>query len=341
MYSPSHLKNVLPLSASLKDRIYSFRKKAKDIVKGSSSLIPLIIGPCSIHDCKGAFLYAKALKEINEHIKDTFFLVMRVYIEKPRTTVGWKGLVYDPFLTGEEEMKKGIYLARELCIDLTKLGVPIAMEFVNPILAPYFEDLVTWGFVGARTASSQIHRELTSSFSFPVGFKNTVDGNLDLPIGGVISSRSAHHFLTIDEEGSTTIIHSNGNPLTHLVLRGSLEGPNYDQESIQSAFRLQQKYGVSTKVLIDCAHDNSNKNHITQEEVFQDVICQIANDRAHILGLMVESYLEEGNQMVQKEVKPLTQISITDPCIGLEKTLKLINWSKTHLQTGTKSVISI
>lgn len=332
MYSPKSLFSEQPLFEREAKIIKRYRQIAKRICAGEIDLIPIIVGPCSIHSIEGALEYAKRIKDLYQEVSETLFPIMRVYVEKPRTTIGWKGLLYDPFLNGTNDIASGIRAVRYLLTQLARLGIPTATEFVNPLTALYFKDLVTWGFIGARTSASQIHREFASSLTFPVGFKNDLNGNLHVAINSIIGARSSHTYLSLNTDGLPALIKSHGNPFTHLVLRGSDNHTNFDSESIEEAISIQGKSGLTNKVLIDCAHGNSKKNPGRQKEVFFEVSEQISSGNTHILGLMLESYLEEGNQPFEHGASISPTRSITDPCISWEDTETLLRWLNNSLK---------
>ncbi len=322
--SPVSLKSKFLLTRGGGAFLSDSRDEARKIVVGKSKKLALVIGPCSIHNIESALSYAKKLKKLSDYVEETLFVVMRVYVEKPRTTVGWKGFLYDPYLNGTNDLNEGLSLTRELLLELVHLKLPSATEFVNPLTAQFFEDLVTWGFIGARTTSSQIHRELASSLPFPVGFKNTLEGDLTSPINSIISAKTPHTFLANNQEGRLAICCSSGNPHSHLVLRGSELEPNYDKEHLIYAKKLQKASGIYHPIMIDCSHGNSKKNPIHQQEVFKRVIQQYMKYQTPLLGLMVESFLESGNQSLELGFPLSPSLSITDPCLGWNETENLI-----------------
>jgi 3-deoxy-7-phosphoheptulonate synthase len=303
--SPVELKARYPLT-----RQNSFRQTAIDLLTGKESRLCLIVGPCSIHDPIQGLEYAKKLKALADDLAPFAFLVMRTYIEKPRTLGGWKGLAYDPHLDGSHDLEEGLCRARQFLCAVAEVGMPIAAELLSPIVSAYIDDLVTWGFIGARTAASPIHRELASSFSFPIGFKNSLDGNIDVAINGVRSARKPHCFFQINEEGRAAAVQTAGNPYGHVVHRGSISGPNYDATAIQETAQKLEKAELPARVLIDCAHGNSQKDPQKQKTVFYDVLQQIEAGSPHILGMMVES--GDG-------------ASLTDPCLSWEETEELLS----------------
>lgn len=318
--SPRDLQTLFPLSKRGKASLLANREVAKNIFLGKDERKVCIIGPCSIHHIGGFLTYTELFQDLANRVSDTLFLVLRAYIEKPRTLTGWKGFMLDPLLTGSTDIELGLHLSRELLLSLVEKGIPLATEFVNPLSSYYFSDLITWGFIGARTAVSQPHREIASSFPFPVGFKNTIDGDINAPIDSILASRAPHTFLGISPLGQITSIESTGNPYTHLVLRGSEQEPNYDAPALAKALHRQRQRGISSPLLIDCAHGNSKKCHHTQELVFQKVLHHLPPFASSLLGFMLESYLEGGHQ----PSLPSPYLSFTDPCISWERTESLI-----------------
>lgn len=321
-FSPSDLVQKLPLNGDTFSSIAKHRSQVQEIVQGNSPLLAIIVGPCSLHDKGSALIYAKKLLSLQKKVEKTCFLVMRVHVEKPRTYLGWKGFAYDPDLKGESDLEKGIFKSRELYLEIANLGVPLATEFLEPLISPYLADLVSWGFIGARTSSSQIHRQLASSFPFPVGFKNSVEGNLEGAILGAMSARHPHNFLHTDMDGKISPFDSEGNLHSHIVLRGDQNGPNYSASDIQKAFRLSEEKGLKSRILIDCAHGNSEIKPLDQKKVCENVLEQCIAGNRKIMGMMMESHLKEGNQPITGNIDP--SISLTDPCMNWEETESLI-----------------
>ena len=285
----------------------------------------LIVGPCSIHNLEDALEYGMRLKELANKMEESCFLVMRAYVEKPRTQIGWKGLLHDPHLNGSEDIACGLSLSRSLLVQLAEMDVPTATEFLTPTLAPYIEDLITWGCIGARTSASQPHRLLASSLPMPIGFKNTVDGNISCAVNGALVAKSPHAFPQISEDGKLCHIKSLGNPHTHIVLRGGSQGPNYSSGSIQQVLGELRKQELPPRVLVDCSHDNCEGKYFQQRKVFQSVLEQIRGGNSHILGMMLESHLDAGAQIIPASVSELQKgVSITDPCLDWSETEELI-----------------
>ena len=295
------------------------RHQIADLVHGRDKRLLVIIGPCSIHDPKAAFEYAQRLLPLRKKYEKELLIVMRVYFEKPRTTVGWKGLINDPHLNGTFDINFGLRQARRLLLDLNNLGVPASTEFLDMITPQYYADLISWGAIGARTTESQVHRELASGLSCPVGFKNGTDGNLKIAIDAISAASHPHHFLSVTKAGHSAIVHTAGNPDCHVILRGGKE-PNYSAEHVKAAADQLAKAGVTTKLMVDFSHANSRKDYTRQMEVARDVAAQLQNGEQNIMGIMVESHLVEGRQD-----KPETYgQSITDACIGWNTTEELL-----------------
>ncbi len=295
------------------------------ILRQDDRRLLVIVGTCSIHDVDGALEYATKLGRRREELSAQLCLVMRVYFEKPRTTIGWKGLINDPHLDGSYDIDAGLKKARRLLLQITELGLPVATEFLDPIVPQYTADLVSWAAIGARTTESQTHREMASGLSMPVGFKNATDGGLQVAIDAMTSARTPHSFLGIDQEGVTSIIRTTGNPDGHLVLRGGRLQSNYDSESIIGATAALEKSGLPPVLMVDCSHANSGKQHARQEEVWNSVISQRAAGNAALIGLMVESYLNEGNQPIPQRAADLRYgVSVTDACVGWETTERML-----------------
>lgn len=320
---PALLKNQHPLSQSAKDFLIQTKKKANAIAAGADPSKVFFVGPCSIHDIDSAIAYAECFKKLCNTLSNHCFLVMRAHLQKPRTTKGWKGLMYDPYLDGSNDIQTGLVWSRKLLTILAEMHVPCATEWLDPLSVCFLSDLITWGFIGARTSSSQVHRELASSLSFPVGFKNHTDGSLEDALNGVLSAKESHTFMSIDQEGKACAFQSMGNPHTHLVLRGSSQGVNYDSKSVKTALKKLAAIGLPQHIIIDCAHDNCEKQFQRQKSVFESVLEQITTGRHEILGIMVESHLKEGNQILDKD-KLEYGLSITDPCLNWETTAELI-----------------
>ena len=309
----------LPLDDKAAELVESTRNQIADLIHGRDKRLLAVIGPCSIHDPKAALEYARRLLPLRQKYEKELLIVMRVYFEKPRTTVGWKGLINDPYLDGTFDINFGLRQARRLLLDLNNLGMPASTEFLDMITPQYYADLISWGAIGARTTESQVHRELASGLSCPVGFKNGTDGNLKIAIDAIGAASHPHHFLSVTKAGHSAIVHTAGNPDCHVILRGGKE-PNYSAEHVRDAVSQLTKAGVGPRLMVDCSHANSRKDYTRQMEVAQDVAAQIRNGEQNIMGVMVESHLVEGRQD-----KPETYgQSITDACIGWDTTEEML-----------------
>ena len=320
--SPKNLKDLMPVSDSVIETVLNARNAIKRILEGEESRLLMIVGPCSIHDPKAAIEYAERLKKLADEVSETVLVVMRVYFEKPRTTVGWKGLINDPELDGSHKINKGIELARRLLLDINALGLPCATETLDPITPQYLADLISWSAIGARTTESQTHREMASGLSMPVGFKNGTDGGLSVAINAMKSALQPHHFLGINNEGLSSAIQTSGNRNLHLVLRGGSNGPNYDAVSIQKATEFLASEGLPEAIMIDCNHANSGKDPSRQELVLRDAVHQIKNGDNSIIGIMIESNINGGNQPISASLQ--YGVSITDACLDWENTNRII-----------------
>ena len=320
--SPKKLKDLLPVSDSVIETVLNARNAIKNILEGEDPRLLMIVGPCSIHDPKAAIEYAERLKKLADEVSETVLVVMRVYFEKPRTTVGWKGLINDPELDGSHKINKGIELARRLLLDINALGLPCATETLDPITPQYLADLISWSAIGARTTESQTHREMASGLSMPVGFKNGTDGGLSVAINAMKSALQPHHFLGINNEGLSSAIQTSGNRNLHLVLRGGINGPNYDAVSIHKAAESLASEGLPEAIMIDCNHANSGKDPSRQELVLRDAIHQIKNGDNSIIGIMIESNINGGNQPISASLQ--YGVSITDACLDWENTNRII-----------------
>ncbi len=333
LIAPADLKQVFPLSEAAAAFVADARAQVKDIIWSRDPRVMVVVGPCSIHDPKAALEYAARLAELNRELKDQLLLVMRVYFEKPRTTIGWKGLINDPDLNGTHQISKGLGVARGLMLNITALGLPIATEMLDPITPQYLSDTITWGAIGARTTESQTHREMSSGLSFPVGFKNGTDGNLQIAIDAMGAACHAHSFLGINREGRTAIVRTTGNPDVHIVLRGGNDQPNYSAADLAQTGQMLDKAGIQTSIMVDCSHANSCKDHTRQEEVLNDVMNQIAAGNGRIGSLMIESFLAEGNQKMAERLEDLTYgVSITDKCVDWATTERMLRNAHARLK---------
>lgn len=320
--SPAQLKLEIPLTLPAREFITSSRAAAAQILEGKDERKALIAGPCSIHDEEAALEYASRLKKLSFDISHAFFPILRVFIEKSRTRTGWKGMLYDPYLDGSNDIAHGLAASRKLFVELAERGVAAAAELLEPLAVPYFDDVIVWGIVGARTSASQPHRQMASALPFPVGFKNGIHGELDAAISGILASRSPHSYIGIDPTGRISSLLSSGNPWTHLVLRGSEHQTNYDAASIAKAVRILQTQNLDPRILIDCSHGNSGKDHRKQKTVFDSAVEQMAGGSRALRGLMLESHLFSGKQPIGPSLE--YGVSITDACLGWEETEDLV-----------------
>jgi 3-deoxy-7-phosphoheptulonate synthase len=331
--TPAEVKAALPLDAATEKSVIASRQVIRNIHDGRDPRLFAVVGPCSIHDLKAAHEYANRLKGLADRIADTIVIVMRVYFEKPRTTVGWKGLINDPYMDDSFHVEKGIYMARELLLHLAKLGLPTATEALDPIMPQYLGDLVTWTAIGARTTESQTHREMASGLSTPVGFKNGTDGSLEVAINALKSAREPHHFMGINQDGRTAVFHTRGNAYGHTVLRGGGGRPNYDSVNIALCEQALRKAGLPERIVVDCSHANSNKDYNLQPLVVRDCIDQIVNGNQSIIGLMLESNLHAGNQAIGADLSKLKYgVSVTDACIDWETTDEVLTQAAAMLR---------
>ena len=341
LLSPRELKAPLPATDAVNATVARSRERIVRILQQKDPRLLVVIGPCSIHDEKGALEYATRLNALRQKFADRLEIVMRVYFEKPRTTIGWKGLINDPHLDGSQDIETGLKIARKLLLDITGLGLPAATEFLDPIVPQYIADLITWAAIGARTTESQTHREMASGLSMPVGLKNSTDGSLQVAIDAMGAARHAHSFLGIDQDGVTSIVRTAGNLDVHLVLRGGRARTNYDAESIRAAEEKLKSENLPAVLMVDCSHANSEKQHARQEDVWRSVIQQRAGGTGSLIGLMVESNLNEGNQPIPKNRADLRYgVSITDSCIGWEATERMLRWGCEALSKAKPAVVS-
>ena len=327
LLTPRELKAQLPATDAANATVARSRERVIRILQQEDPRLLVVIGPCSIHDEKGALDYATRLNALRGEFSDRMEIVMRVYFEKPRTTIGWKGLINDPGLDGSQDIETGLKIARRLLLEIARMGLPAATEFLDPIVPQYIADLVTWAAIGARTTESQTHREMASGLSMPVGLKNSTDGSLQVAIDAMGAARHAHSFLGIDQDGVTSIVRTAGNPHAHVVLRGGRTQTNYDARSIRAAEEKLKSEDLPPVLMVDCSHANSGKQHARQEDVWRSVIQQRVDGTGSLIGLMVESNLNEGNQPIPKNRADLRYgVSITDSCIGWETTERMLRW---------------
>ncbi|HRM32192.1 MAG TPA: 3-deoxy-7-phosphoheptulonate synthase [Acinetobacter johnsonii] len=325
LVTPAELKTELPLTESAYQTVLHGRETIRNILDGKDKRIFVVIGPCSIHDPVAAHEYADRLKVLSDKIKDSIYIVMRVYFEKPRTTVGWKGLINDPDMNDSFNIEKGLRIGRKLLVELNEKGLPCATEALDPNSPQYYQDLISWSAIGARTTESQTHREMSSGLSSPVGFKNGTDGGLTVATNAMQSVKHGHHFLGLNNQGQVCVIRTSGNPYAHVVLRGGNGKPNYDAGSVAEAEAALAKAKVSTKIMIDTSHANSNKDPFLQPLVLKNITEQIIDGNKSIIGIMVESHLKGGRQEIPENLCDLEYgKSVTDGCIDWDTTEKVL-----------------
>lgn len=323
--SPQEVMERFPMTKKANETVWKGREDLQNILDGHDERIAVVVGPCSIHDMDQAIDYAQKLNELRKKVEDKMVIVMRTYFEKPRTTIGWKGFIYDPYLDNSYTLAKGVELARELLIQINEMGLPTATEVLGPMTIQYYSDLICWAAIGARTAESQTHRELASGLSMPVGFKNGTMGNVNIALNAIVTAASEHHFLGMDEDGKVSVVRTTGNPYCHIVLRGGKNGPNYSAERVAELEKDCVKAGLPAQFFVDCSHANSEKDHKKQHVVWNDVIAQIKSGSPAIKGIMVESHLNEGKQNIAGGWGELEYgVSVTDACIGIEETERLV-----------------
>ncbi|ARN56019.1 3-deoxy-7-phosphoheptulonate synthase [Sedimentisphaera salicampi] len=321
--TPRELREDLPITQKQADVVLNARKSLKNIISHLDKRMVAIVGPCSIHNEDSAVEYAEKLAKIQEKTKDKLLIVMRAYFEKPRTTIGWKGLLYDPELNGSYNMKKGLHLSRKIMLSILDAGIPIATEILDPIVPQYLTDLISWSAIGARTSESQIHRQMVSGLSMPVGFKNSTDGSLYTSAQAIKTARNPHFFFGINIDGQVALAETKGNAYTHFILRGGCLGPNYEVEHIAFAEALLRKEKIGSGIVVDCSHANSRKDYKKQSKVLDNIIEQKLSGNKSIVGVMIESFLEQGSQKIGSgRLKP--NVSVTDSCIGWEETEQLL-----------------
>ena len=324
LITPEELKRQLPATEEVKRGISQNREIVRSVIDGTDKRLLLVVGPCSIHNPREAIDYAERLKALSESVNDKLFIVMRAYFEKPRSTVGWKGLINDPHLDDSFKIAEGLAMARKLLLEISKLGLPLANEALDPITPQYLQELFSWTAIGARTSESQTHREMASGLSCPVGFKNGTDGSLDVALNALQSVKSPHRFLGISPDGKVSIVTTKGNAHAHVVLRGGTNGPNYYPENIAVCEEELESIGATQAIMVDCSHANSNKDHTKQGSVLEAVAEQISVGNKSIRGVMLESNLKPGNQKVDSSQELQYGVSITDACIGWEETERLL-----------------
>ncbi len=325
LVTPEQLKAKLPVSEEVREHVQEAREAVCRVLDRTDHRLLLVIGPCSIHDVDAARDYARRLRALAQELEDSLLIVMRAYFEKPRTTIGWKGLINDPHLDDTFCVAEGLEIARSLLLDIATLGLPLSTEALDPITPQYMQDLIVWSAIGARTAESQTHREMASGLSSVIGFKNGTDGSLDVAVNALQSVASPHRFLGISPSGQVAVLHTRGNSHAHIVLRGGSNGPNYSKDHIAACEAALREIHQTANIMVDCSHANSNKDHNRQIEVARDVAAQITAGNQSIIGLMIESNIDEGNQPLTQDRTALRYgVSVTDACIGWEQTELLL-----------------
>lgn len=336
---PEAMKRTLPMNESANETVVAGREGIRRIMSGDDARMVAILGPCSIHDPEGAMDYARKLKALSDRVKDRILVIMRVYFEKPRTTVGWKGYIYDPFLDDSCDISMGLREARKLLLQINGLGLPAATEFLDPVVPQYIADLVSWAAIGARTTESQTHRQMASGLSMPVGFKNATDGSVQVAIDALQSARYPHSFLGLDNAGQTCIVRTKGNAHGHVVLRGGRSAPNYDAASIAAAVRQLEKAGLDPRLIVDCSHANSGKRHEMQEAVCRSIVEQRQAGNLSLMGVMVESNIHAGSQKIPADLSQLQYgVSVTDECVGWETTERMLLEAHASLARSAEAV---
>lgn len=325
MPTPLELSQAHPITEDVAQRIASSRRQIEQILTGEDDRLLVIVGPCSVHDTEAALEYGQRLSQIQDQYSNELFIVMRTYFEKPRTVIGWKGLITDPNLDGSYALETGLNKARKLLLDINKLGLATATEFLDMITGQYISDLITWGAIGARTTESQIHREMASALSCPVGFKNATNGSVKVAIDAIRASHTSHYFYSPDKNGRMTVYRTSGNPFGHIILRGGESGTNFDSDSINAACDQLAQFNLAQRLVVDFSHANCEKQHRKQLDVAKDVCTQIESGSHKIAGIMAESFIEEGNQSMA-DLNNLTYgQSITDPCLSWNDTAKMLD----------------
>jgi 3-deoxy-7-phosphoheptulonate synthase len=325
LLTPHEVKSKLPLTNEAEKTVLKSRKALEDILDFKDRRKFIVVGPCSIHDTKAAIEYAEKLKVLAGKVKDRLLLIMRVYFEKPRTTVGWKGLINDPDMDDSFHIEKGLLIARELLLKFAKMGLPAATEALDPIVPQYISELIAWSAIGARTTESQTHREIASGLSMPVGFKNGTDGNIEVALNAIHSAKMPHNFLGINQKGQVSVFRTKGNAYGHVILRGGNGKANYDPENVKLVEERLKETGLQPRIVIDCSHGNSNKDYRLQAPVLENVIQQIVDGDTSIVGLMLESNLNEGSQSISNGKENLKYgVSVTDKCIGWQETEEIV-----------------
>lgn len=325
LVSPALLHHELPMTNEAAVLVSEARDRIRHILYNEDRRLLVIVGPCSVHDVDAAYEYGQKLVNLRHELSGQLEIIMRVYFEKPRTNIGWKGLINDPHLDGSYDINTGLRLARKLLLDLAHLGLPAATELLDPITPQYIADVIAWTAIGARTTESQTHREMASGLSMPIGFKNSTDGSLQAAMNAMLAASQSHHFLGINQHGLASIVTTTGNPDCHLVLRGGKGGPNFSHDHVTQAAEEMAKLKLNPRMMIDCSHANANKDHNRQVVVLEDIAAQVRNNSRHILGVMIESHLKSGNQPIPQNLRELTYgQSITDACVDFDTTAEML-----------------
>ncbi|MEM6425859.1 MAG: 3-deoxy-7-phosphoheptulonate synthase [Cyanobacteria bacterium P01_D01_bin.128] len=340
LVSPALLHHEMPTTDAAATLVAETRDRIRNILYNEDQRLLVIVGPCSVHDVEAAYAYGEKLVKLRSELSDRLEVIMRVYFEKPRTSVGWKGLINDPHLDNSYDINTGLRLARKLLLDLAHIGLPAATELLDPITPQYIADVISWTAIGARTTESQTHREMASGLSMPIGFKNSTDGSLQAATNAMLAASQPHHFLGINHHGLASIVATTGNPDCHLVLRGGKHGPNYDIDNVAQAAAALNQDGINPRIMIDCSHANANKDHNRQVTVLDSIADQLSAGSQHILGVMIESHLVAGKQPIPKDLSQLTYgQSITDACVDFEMTAQMLH--KLANAVGRSQVASV
>jgi len=332
LISPENLIKETLFDDKAVNSIVNFRNDISKIIAKKDNRMLLIVGPCSIHDEEAAFEYGQKLAKLREQYKEKLYIAMRVYFEKPRTTVGWKGLINDPHLDGSYDLETGLRKARKILLKFLEMGLPTASEFLDPIVPQFTSDLVCWAAIGARTTESQTHRQMASGLSMPVGFKNSTDGNVQVAIDAMQSANHAHHFIGVDEKGQISVVATKGNLYSHIILRGGNKLPNFYPDNVADLVDKLESSKLNTGIVVDCSHANSGKKFEQQEAVWKNIIDQRKAGNTSLIGMMLESNIKEGNQKIQADLSKLEYgVSITDACVSIEKTEELLDYAANNL----------
>lgn len=339
LLAPDLLHHQLPISEAAAALVAQTRDRIRNILYNEDRRLLVIVGPCSVHDVTAAYEYGKRLVKLRQTFSDQLEIVMRVYFEKPRTSIGWKGLINDPHLDGSYDINSGLGLARKLLLDLADLGLPAATELLDPITPQYIADVIAWTAIGARTTESQTHREMASGLSMPIGFKNSTDGSLQAAANAMLAASRPHHFLGINKSGLASIVATTGNPDGHLVLRGGKQGPNYSTQHVEAAAQSLTQQGLNPRLMVDCSHANANKDHGRQVTVLDDVVQQVVKGSKHLIGVMIESHLVAGNQPIPEDLQSLIYgQSITDACVDIDTTAEMLQSLAAAVGQSTEAV---